>query len=255
MHRHWPSIWNVSGYSPRTIFLFPVRIESLLKSGKAQGKSTSTSAFGSNAHTDRLNSMADHFRFTLGKIMKRAWFSLVACVLFVLGGMGIAVAAEGRFSYKAEGAIVVDAETGLEWMRCAMGQQWNPDVGDCTGEASSYSWSKALELSSDVGGHTDWRLPGKDELNTLVLCSSGQRAGYETEGMFAGNGGRCQGDFAKPTIDQSAFPSTPHKEAYWTRDKLDTTAVRHSWVVGFGTGYVNDIARGAPYPYARLVRP
>lgn len=187
--------------------------------------------------------------------MNRLFLLVAVCLPVVLGGAGNVVAEEGRFSYKADGAIVVDAKTGLEWMRCAMGQQWDSGAGDCTGEANSYGWGDAMELTSDVGGHTDWRLPGKDELNTLVICSSGQREGFSTEGMFAGNGGRCQGDFAKPTIDQSAFPSTPYKEAYWTSDKLNTTVVRHSWVVGFGTGYVNDIARGAPYPHARLVRP
>lgn len=187
--------------------------------------------------------------------MIRLIMSALLCMLGVLSSINHASAEDGQYSYKADGAIVVDGETGLEWMRCAMGQQWDSNAGDCTGEANSYAWSEAMDLTSDLGGHTDWRLPNKEELNTLVVCSSEQREGFSTEGMFAGNGGRCQGDFVKPTIDQSAFPTTPYEEAYWTSDKLATDVVRHSWVVGFGTGYVNDIARGAPYPHARLVRP
>lgn len=159
-----------------------------------------------------------------------------------------------RFYYYAEGAIVEDGETGLQWMRCAIGQEWNPATSSCDGDASQFAWGSALEVTSGLGGFANWRLPTREELSGLVLCSSGERESFKTSGLFTGNGGRCQGQYERPTIDQRAFPNTPYKDAYWTSERLENAPVHHAWVVGFGTGYVNDIAQSSPYPHVRLVR-
>lgn len=178
----------------------------------------------------------------------------ILTILLIVPLITLPLQAADQFVYSADGAIVIDEQTGLQWMRCSMGQEWNSATGRCTGTASGYTWQDGQQLSSSLGGHSDWRMPNRDELNSLVVCSSGQRDGFSTQGIFAGNGGRCQGDFSKPAIDQTAFPDTPHSEAFWTGDQLENAPVRHAWVVGFGSGYVNDIARGQTKPHVRLVR-
>ena len=58
---------------------------------------------------------------------------------------------------------VTDPETGLQWMRCSLGQTWNG--GNCLGEAQSYTWDEAMtsadELNQGGGyaGYRDWRMP------------------------------------------------------------------------------------------------
>lgn len=178
----------------------------------------------------------------------------ILATLLIFPLTAVSLQAPDRFTYSSDGAIVLDSHTELQWMRCSVGQEWNLAADRCDGTASGHTWREAKQLTSSLGGHSDWRLPTREELNTLVICSSGQREGFATEGIFAGNGGRCQGNFSKPTIHPFAFPDTPHKEAFWTSDKLENAPVRHAWVVGFGSGYVNDIARGQPRPHVRLVR-
>src|SRR5690606_14572885 len=58
--------------------------------------------------------------------------------------------------------------TGLMWMRCSLGQTW--DGSTCTGAASSFAWQNALVAaqSHSFAGHSDWRLPNKNELASLV---------------------------------------------------------------------------------------
>lgn len=180
-----------------------------------------------------------------------AIFSVLTLIL--LPGLASSGETE-RFYYYADGTIAEDAETGLQWMRCSIGQEWNSATSSCDGDASQFGWGSALEITAELGGHSDWRLPTREELSGLVLCTSGQRESFKTTGLFAGNGGRCEGQFERPTIDQQAFPNTPFKDAYWTSERLENAPVNHAWVVGFGTGYVNDIAQSAPYPHVRLVR-
>ena len=60
-------------------------------------------------------------------------------------------------------------KTGLTWKRCAEGQSWNGST--CTGIASTYSWSAALQLEPDMVtfvGFSDWRLPNLKELGSIV---------------------------------------------------------------------------------------
>ena len=101
----------------------------------------------------------------------------------------------------------MDIETGLHWMRCALGQTW--DGKNCSGAASNYNWNAAHEavaaLNHDGGyaGYCDWRLPSIDELKTLVYCSSGQPKTWNDTGES------CKGEFNRPTIDLTAFPDTP----------------------------------------------
>jgi len=65
-----------------------------------------------------------------------------------------------------------DLDTGLTWMRFAVGQKWHN--GQSIGEAQQLTWSAALasaENDNRIGfaGHKDWRVPDIDELKTLIL--------------------------------------------------------------------------------------
>lgn len=61
---------------------------------------------------------------------------------------------------------VTHKPTQLMWQRCMVGQTWNGST--CTGFASAMTWDKAKTTTSSVAGKTDWRLPTKKELESLV---------------------------------------------------------------------------------------
>ncbi len=63
--------------------------------------------------------------------------------------------------YEITGAQVFDKETKLTWQRCSVGQKWIEGLG-CTGTPQELSWTQAKKLDGT------WRLPTKDELDTLV---------------------------------------------------------------------------------------
>ncbi len=76
--------------------------------------------------------------------------------------------------------------TGLMWMRCQLGQTW--DGTTCSGSSQGYTWSAALQAADSYAfsGYSDWRLPNKNELASIV-----ERACFN------------------PAINSTAFPNTP----------------------------------------------
>ena len=120
------------------------------------------------------------------------------------------------------GEIVEDTETGLQWMRCSLGQTWNGQ--DCIGKARHFSYDEGRQAADLVDG---WRLPTIAELNTLTYCSSGH------PGRFS-NGRQCGGEYTAPTIVNEAFPNAPPSD-FWsdTPNEFDTS---YSWGVYFGNG-------------------
>jgi len=113
-------------------------------------------------------------------------------------------------------STVTDQATGLIW-----DQQ----------ETSTMTWEAALAYCEglSLASQTDWRLPNRNELQSLV-------------------------DYTKtsaPTIDTTAFPSAVSGN-YWssTTYALNST---YAWLVSFGNGYVNFNSK--PYNiYVRCVR-
>ncbi len=145
----------------------------------------------------------------------------------------------------ADGSIIEDQTTGLQWMRCSQGQHWNGAT--CEGAASKVTWEEAMQQprGGSFAGYTDWRVPTKDELRTLVYCSSGRP---ET---WSDTDAPCEGDFEHPTIDQVAFPVTP--DSWFWSSSPDAYISDHAWYVRFSSGSVNGYDKSGT-GYVRLVR-
>jgi hypothetical protein len=90
---------------------------------------------------------------------------------------------------------VTDSRTGLQWMRCSLGQYWNGRT--CEGRAREHSLQDALNAVQQLNnnrslncGYSDWRIPTWEELNSIRGSSS-------------------------HVIDEKAFPNTPDSR-FWT---------------------------------------
>jgi hypothetical protein len=120
--------------------------------------------------------------------------------------------------------IVYDKSTDLTWMRCSYGQQWT-EGGGCSGSVELLDWDSAMGLHwrSDAG----WRLPQRDELQSIVAPS-------------------CK----RPAINETVFPGTPSIQ-YWTST---ASGPPYGWVVFFRTGMATwNFLRTTPFA-VRLVR-
>lgn len=163
---------------------------------------------------------------------------------------------ELRFLNRKRG-VVVDGKTGLMWMACSIGQKW--ENGRCVGEADQYFWSEAVNLAKDTNyaNYSDWRLPTRTELHSIVDCSKG-RVGFKIgqdgkmlrkQGVL--QNGKCLAGSSSPTIDRSLFPATP-ASVFWSYNhsaKNDYSA----WAVFFNSGYQYDY-NTSNEGYVRLVR-
>lgn len=119
--------------------------------------------------------------------------------------------------------VVTDLATGLMWKRCSEGQSG----ATCTGAASTPNWSAALGLAnaSTHAGFTDWRLPNREELLSLVETG-------------------CH----SPAINPVAFPAT-ESGVYWTSTTYAPSA-SDAWGVSFLDGYLSTFFKNGN----RLVR-
>ncbi|MEV3830765.1 MULTISPECIES: Lcl C-terminal domain-containing protein [Aeromonas] len=119
--------------------------------------------------------------------------------------------------------------TGLIWQRCSLGQSW--DDASCSGAASTFNWWQALQQAQQntFAGHSDWRLPNKNELASIVEY-------------------RCYG----PAINSQQFPNTP-LGWYWSSSHYAFNS-SNAWDVNFEGGYVNYDSKGNGGLRVRLVR-
>jgi len=132
---------------------------------------------------------------------------------------------------------VTDVKTGLQWMRCSLGQTWQG--GTCVGEAKAGSWQDALDAADALNrqggyaGRQDWRVPTVEELLTLVYCSSGQPKTWNDTGK------PCKGGYKSPTIYQSAFPRTRFESSqiWYCSASPYAPDARYVWGVPFDDGY------------------
>ena len=155
------------------------------------------------------------------------------------------------------GGVVIDKQTGLMWMQCSLGQTWV--AGSCSGEANEYLWSEANAESKNTtyANYNDWRLPTRQELQTLVECSQGRLPYDLTEdGKMAvvdgvQQNGKCLKGFSAPTIDKTMFPNTMNS-FYWSYSRSVFNNYS-AWGVFFNKGYQYSFNTGN-LGFVRLVR-
>ena len=176
----------------------------------------------------------------------------------------------------------------LVWMRCSHGQTWNAARGDCTGTGKANSFGAAqvrfcgtndnacnggtdggdlvsgeafeacgrLNRGGGTYGLTSWRLPSKEELSSLVVCSDGTKVplhDYGTDPYKCGLKGKnyTTGGWKTPALDTVLFPNTVSLE-YWSgtpnaknRSSAWYTAFQNGWThmaVKSGRSYVRCVA-------------
>ena len=138
-----------------------------------------------------------------------------------------------------------DTQTGLMWMRCALGQTW--DGATCQGKATKMNWHEAMKQTGDgFAGYSDWRLPTIEELRTLVYCSSGKPETWNDTGNKP-----CEGDYQRPTMASTVFSSTLGLP-FWSSSPYANYS-NYAWYVNFYDGYVYDHYKDSGN-YVRLVR-
>ena len=147
---------------------------------------------------------------------------------FLLVSAASSALAAKTYSDNGDGTVT-DPTTGLQWMRCSMGQTW--DGTTCTGTASTYTWDQAVALTNAVpfAGQSDWRLPNIRELQTIL-----DRSVYS------------------PSIDPAAFPNTPASN-FWS---VSTYAGDWdgAWIVNFDVGSAGNSYSKSSTFQVRLVR-
>ncbi len=134
----------------------------------------------------------------------------------------------------AGAALVHDGKTGLTWMRCSLGQQWNATSNQCLNDpaqAWSFTWTQALAAakSSRYAGLSDWRLPNKKELASIVDL-------------------RCW----QPAINPVVFPDSPMGK-FWTASPVTYSDQFYAWYVDFADGSYGNLGNDKLL-WVRLVR-
>jgi len=106
--------------------------------------------------------------------IKTHFGTLLRWVILALVMLGVASPAMAAKTYTDNGdGTVTDPTTGLQWMRCSMGQTWDGVNSTCTGTASTYTFDQANALTGTVtfAGQSDWRVPTIQELQTILVLS------------------------------------------------------------------------------------
>ena len=124
---------------------------------------------------------------------------------------------------------VTHKKTGLTWMRCVLGHTW--DGTGCVGSIDIHTWASALQAVdtsnhiSGYAGKTDWRVPTKSELDSIMEP-------------------QCQ----RPAINALLFPNT-YTGFHWSSSR-SADSTYYAWTLDFDSGN-SDGSRD----YARAVRP
>lgn len=161
-------------------------------------------------------------------MMKHQVATLVACLLLATVFRPLVVEAQqfcsnsitattpaSDFTIPGDGTVT-HIKTGLMWQQCSEGQTY----ANCAGSASTFTWQQALQRAAAVndgttgerGSYTDWRLPNKNELESIVEE-------------------RC----ARPAINATVFPNTEFLEgesAFWSSSPFADDPL-YAWGVNF----------------------
>ncbi|TYT74475.1 DUF1566 domain-containing protein [Desulfobotulus mexicanus] len=133
---------------------------------------------------------------------------------------------EGRFKDLKDGTVL-DTKTGLQWMRCALGQTWEGNT--CNGVAKEFTWNDAMEEAKtcSFARKKDWRVPIIEELKTLIDKKY------------------------KPQIHPDAFPNFANG-GFWS-SSLYANRSLSAWYFHFGYGDVYNVSKNCTLQ-VRLVR-
>lgn len=143
-----------------------------------------------------------------------------------LDGKGRTLASTARWEdgYRT----TLDVNTGLVW------EVKSPTAGDVNFRNDMYSWQDAQEIyvhklnKKKYGGFSDWRMPNKDELRSILNYSA-----------------------VNPAVDACYFPNTA-VDFYWTRNTYEMQPYL-GWVLFFGLGSATACGKTARQ-YVRAVR-
>ncbi|MDP4029239.1 MAG: DUF1566 domain-containing protein, partial [Gallionella sp.] len=150
--------------------------------------------------------------------------------LLALFTLFLALPAQAAFTDNGDGTVT-DTVTGLMWDKCSWGQSNNTTCADTA--ATTHTWVQALGVAvsangANYKGRNDWRLPNKNELESLVKI-----------------------DVSSPAIDPTAFPNTV-PGWYWTSTNYAPVPA-FAWYVNFDLGSADASNKSSGY-YVRLVR-
>ncbi len=126
---------------------------------------------------------------------------------------------------------VTDLQFGLMWLQCSLGQSGR---GCARGTAIIFTWDFALQQSKNLNslggfaGYSDWRLPNRKELESLV-----EEACYS------------------PAINLILFPNT-QTSFYWSSSPNAEDSLK-AWGINFNIGHSGSDHRYNAN-YVRLVR-
>lgn len=135
------------------------------------------------------------------------------------------------FTVNGNGTITHD-QTGLMWKQCAEGLGGSScNAGGVISSATLMNWDAALSAAAQTfAGYSDWRLPNRKELHSIVETG-------------------CH----SPSINETVFPNTPSALSFWTSTNRVMVASPSAWLVLFTTGISLSDNKTKSY-YVRLVR-
>lgn len=138
-----------------------------------------------------------------------------------------------RFTDNRDGTLT-DQQSGLTWMRCSLGQQWNGS--NCQGEPNVYTWQAAqaaaaqLNQTGGFASHSDWRMPHIPELAMIV-----ER--------------QCD----NPRINLTLFPNTPATYFWTATGRRGKGMEAEGYLLSFGPEGAGHMGKDGLH-FARLVR-
>ena len=143
-------------------------------------------------------------------------FSFFIFQLSLILGLSVNVFAD----FTKSNGVVTDTKTSL---------QWQDDYSDNGDNVKQTTWTSAIDYCEalSLGGHSDWRLPNKKELLSIVDYSS-----------------------YNPSINTTFDHTT---SSYYWSSSTDANDASHAWFVNFYYGYTGYGAKSNS-GYVRCVR-